>query len=232
MAKSKATFMRGQRTPLSTAGTVAARTPHPWCGKCPARGEEQTQSARVTRDAEERMEGSVTSREMVPRVRGACSANPSFPVSQPQRLQIHSREKTTLQVTGVTQLHHPRPLVVNKYVPFSSSSAIAQPEAYASFSRAEMSDEIPVPSNEAVTLHLHIGAPINTLPAREHDGKQVTEGFDKSAAKINTSFQRKPRAGPPFKRIVGRDFTALKSLPAISPCQKGCSCLQLQVRVL
>lgn len=32
---------------------------------------------------------------------------------------------------------------------------------------------------------------INTLSAHENDGKQVTEGFDKSAAKINRFFSGK-----------------------------------------
>lgn len=78
--------------------------------------------------------------------------------------------------------------------------------------------------------HLRIMTLINTLSAHENDGKQVTEGFDKSAAKINSSFQRKRWEVPLFKTIVACEFTALKSLSAISSCQKGCSWLQLQVR--
>lgn len=40
-------------------------------------------------------------------------------------------------------------------------------------------------------FHLRIMALINTLSAHENDGKQVTGGFDKSAAKINRFFSGK-----------------------------------------
>lgn len=55
----------------------------------------------------------------------------------------------------------------------------------------EMSDEIPEPSNETFIPLLCVMTSINTLSAHENDGEQVTERFDKSAAKINSSSQRK-----------------------------------------
>lgn len=73
--------------------------------------------------------------------------------------------------------------------------------------------------------HLHIMALINTLSGRENDGKHVTGGSDKSATKINRSsiffsLRGKLQEIPIFKTIAACEFTALKSLLAISMCQK------------
>lgn len=65
---------------------------------------------------------------------------------------------------------------------------------------------------------------INALSGREHDGKHVTGGSDKSATKINRSsiffFPQGNVEISIFKTIAACEFTALKSLLAISMCQK------------
>lgn len=73
-------------------------------------------------------------------------------------------------------------------------------------------------------FHLQVMALINTLSGCENDGKHVTRGSDKSVAKINRSFpplpMKKLHEIPLFKTIAACEFTALKSLLAISMCQK------------